>query len=147
MIVLALLLACVAATLPWLRPGLPVPPERQSYLRAHSTPVTAAEKLCDLPGRTATFAEIGFASYLEWACPSAGVMIDTRFELYAADLWHDYLRVSAAQFGWEDALSRNGAAVVLAGKKEQAELVAALRVSPAWRTVYEDDDALLAERR
>jgi hypothetical protein len=131
------------ASLPWFRAALPLPPDRRSYLMPHTTPVAATPRLCRLGSRARVFAEIGYASYLTWACPAVPIFMDTRFELYPSEMWQDYVMIGAGQFGWEKKLAGYGINAILAAKAQQSSLVAAVRSSPSWRTVYEDADTLL----
>jgi len=140
---IGLLVALALLSLPWLRPGLPLPLERRAYALPSETPERATEELCGLGSDTRVFTEMGYASYVTWACPTVLVFVDSRIELYPAPLWQEYMLVSAGQFGWEAVLRKYEANAILASKQRQGALIAAASASAEWRLVYEDADAVL----
>ena len=145
--VLAVLVFCALASLPWLREALPIPAARRVLVNASQTPLTAATVLCGAGQDARLFNSMSYGSYLEWACPGLRVFIDTRIELYPTSLWQDYFTASSAQFGWEKVFSRYGINTVLISKQEQGPLVEAVKGTGRWQTVYEDQYALLARLR
>ena len=141
----ALLVLLTLLSLPWWRPFLPLPPRWRSYLAVAETPVQATQELCRAGQGTRLFNDMGYGSYVIWACREVPVFIDTRIELYPSAVWREYFLVSEGQFGWEAVLARYGINTILANKERQKLLVAAAQASGAWRTIYEDDQtALLA---
>lgn len=147
-LVLTLLVVIYTLSLPWLRPLLPLPEERRAFLVASETPVTAAEWMCERWANASPriFNDMGYGSYLEWACPQIPVFIDTRFELFPEDQWRDYVRVSNAQFGWEEILQRYAIDVLMIHQENQEMLAVAAQASPEWTLVYSDDYTLIFER-
>ena len=67
-VLFGLLCLVALASLPWVRPYLPVAAERRSYFAVDETPVQATAALCELPAGTRIFNDIAYGSYLEWAC-------------------------------------------------------------------------------
>lgn len=141
--VLGLVALPVCGSLPWLRPSLPLPADRVAYVPAAETPIRATEVLCQLGENVRVYSDMGYGSYMSWACPAAPVFMDTRFELYPVQMWKEYLSVASARYDWEMTLAKYGINVVFANKVEEAALVEALRVAPNWRSVYEDDNSVI----
>jgi len=129
-----------AALLPRFREGF-------SFLDTRWTPVTAGQELCGMEADPRAFSDIAYASYLIWACPTAPVFMDTRFELYPADMWKEYLLVANGQYGWEDVLRRYGIDAILADREEQEILIKAAQATGAWLTKYEDSHTALLVRK
>ena len=142
-----LLLAAAVASVPWIRDVLPFFGGPHSYVDARRTPVAAVRTLCHDEKRPRVFSDIAYGSYVAWACPGAPTFMDTRFELYPAVMWTDYLLVASAQFGWEDVLDRYAVNSLLLDKEQQASLVGAARASTSWVLVYEDHIAILFQRQ
>ncbi len=143
--ILALLLLNVAFALPWLRPHLPSPP-LPSYSVTIRTPVRATQQLCRQGTGRAVYSDLGYSSYLEWACPALPIFMDSRFELYPTDMWQDYISIANAVSGWETKLAKYGIDVLFlprTSKTPMASLVTAAKSSPAWRVLYEDADTVI----
>ncbi len=89
------------------------------------------------PG-TRVFVPQTWASWFEWAAPGAAYYLDSRFELFPADVWDDYAAIVAGGPGAQAALDRRSveALVVPAGT---APL-------DGWQAVYEDADGVLLVR-
>ena len=146
-LVFGLIALLVVSRIPWLRPYLPATLQKP-YEVTEYTPIRAVEVLCRL-GTTADlrpFANIYYASYLAWACPTAPVFMDTRFELYPTAMWQDYIRIINAQFGWEERLAHYDANILFVQKESEVELIAAARASGRWKTAYEDQFAIIMQR-
>ncbi|MCC7352526.1 MAG: hypothetical protein IT330_02120 [Anaerolineae bacterium] len=133
----------LVARLPWLRPYLPLPPEKRSYIAGTETPVQAAVALCRLGPGLRPFNNMVYGSYLIWACPEVPVFIDPRVELYPDRIWYDYFLVGSGQFGWEKVLAGYGVNAIIVDKVEQGILIAAVRASGNWQLIYEDDHTAL----
>jgi hypothetical protein len=130
-------------SLPWWRPYLPLPTTWRSYVAVAETPVQATQELCRLGRGVRLFNDMGYGSYVIWACREVPVFIDTRIELYPAAAWREYFLVSDGQFGWEAVLAKYSINTILANKERQKLLAAAAQASGAWRTIYEDDQTVL----
>ena len=90
--------------------------------------------------------DLGYSSYLEWACPALPIFMDSRFELYPTDMWQDYISIANAVSGWETKLAKYGIDVLFLPKTPKtpmASLVTAAKSSPAWRVLYEDADTVI----
>ena len=79
-----------------------------------------------------------WASFVQWAAPDPLVFIDSRFELYPAQVWADY-----------DRLRTDQAAEVLDRWQVDAVVVPTGAPPPAgdWERAYEDADGALYLRR
>jgi hypothetical protein len=113
-----------------------------------STPVAAAAWLAErpeLPGPL--WAEIGFASYLEYALPERPVWIDTRFEVYPVAQWERYQAISEAAPNWQAELEAAGIVLVMASAETQPRLLEALQGSRLWCERYRDAAAAIFSRR
>jgi hypothetical protein len=144
-VVLAVMAFFTIAMLPWVRPYVP-PPFSRSYVVEDFNPEEAARRLCALGPTARPFADINFASYLEWACPAVPTFMDTRFELYPAAMWQDYIRITNGLYDWEERLTSYGINILFVQKKWEFELIAAARASGRWETLYEDAYAILMRR-
>ncbi|MCS7282081.1 MAG: hypothetical protein NZ769_01790, partial [Anaerolineae bacterium] len=131
------------ATLPWFKHWLPLPPPKAGLISAE-TPVAATEFLLRQRPPGPLFHAMPFGSYLIWAAqPDYPVFVDSRIELYPAEVWLDYLHISAAGCGWEERLARYGIRTLMLSPQDQPALVAAARASPNWQQIYEDPVAVI----
>jgi hypothetical protein len=144
--VAALLFAVVLLLLPWFRPYLPVSFHLRPYENVATTPTRAAEVVCRLGPDTRLFNDQAYGSYLAWACPTMPVFIDTRIELYPAEMWQDYIRIGNAQFDWDARLREYGVNTLFVQKESEKELISAAKASGQWPTLYEDDNAVVMQR-
>jgi len=144
---MAALVGLVAAlSLPWLRPYLPLPPERKAYLSAE-TPVEAVAFLRTLSRPGQVFHSDVFGSYMIWASPEVPVFIDPRIDLYPVEQWNDYIAVCLARYDWEAILARYQVDTLFLESEGMPWLVEAASASPNWERVYEDDQAVILRRR
>ncbi len=137
-----ILLFLALASVPWLRKYWPLSPEKRD-IYASETPVEAVTFLekQGLPRRV--FSDIGFSSYLMWACgPECQVFADPRFDLYPTEIWSDYLQISAAQGDWEAKLHKYDVQALLLLPKTQKGLIEAAQHASDWRQVYQDGVAV-----
>jgi len=145
-VICALVIVGVALSLPWFKHLLPLP-EAKAGLVSVDTPVEAVRVLKAQHLPREVFHDEGTGSYLTWAAPEYPVFVDTRFELYPPKLWHDYLRVSAAETGWEWRLESHGIKTLLLNRESQGSLIAAAQTSAQWRVAWEDTAFVLLSHR
>ena len=141
-VVLALL---VVGSLPWLRPWLPLPPERRGLL-APDTPVAATDALLATgePGRV--FADMQYAGYLLWRLPSGPhLFVDPRVELFSIEQWEDYGTISRGVT--PTGLDGHAIDHLLLHKERQRGLARWVRQQRTWWLIYEDRYSALWERR
>lgn len=142
-----ILILLTLASVPWLRGYWPLTVEKQD-IYASETPVDAAAFMLNrgLPDRV--FADIGFSSYLIWACEAqCHVFSDPRFDLYPPKIWSDYVQISAGQKNWEAKLRAYDVQVLLLSLKTQHALIQSAKRSSEWVQIYEDKVAVLFVRR
>ena len=106
------------------------------------TPLEAIEYLRKTPGGN-LFNDMSYGSYIIWALPEQMVFIDPRIELYPAELWLDYIRISAAIPGWEEQLEGYGIQTLMLSPQEQAGLIQAAQASGRWREIYSDTASVI----
>ena len=132
-----LLLAGAAFSLPWFKELWPLPPEKAGLIAAE-TPIAATEFLLRERPPGPLFHAMAFGSYLIWAAPEYPTFVDGRIELFTAEIWQDYLHISAAAPGWEARLEQYGVRTLMLSPQEQPGLVRALRESGQWEGLYKD---------
>ncbi len=141
-----LLLLGAVASLPWFKGLWPLAPEKAGLISAE-TPVAATEVLLRERPEGLVFHAMSFGSYLIWeAQPEYPVFVDPRIELYPAELWLDYIRISAGAPGWEERLEKYGIRTLMLSPQEQAGLVQAAQASGQWREFYSDTASIILVR-
>ncbi|MBN1919719.1 MAG: hypothetical protein JW892_00620 [Anaerolineae bacterium] len=146
-VIAGVLLLGAVFSLPWFKGLWPLAPEKAGLISAE-TPIAATEFLLREQPPGPLFHAMSFGSYLIWeAQPEYPVFVDPRIELYPAELWLDYIRISAATPGWEEKLAGYGIRTLMLSSSEQAGLVAAVRESGEWHTLYEDSAAAIFVRQ
>jgi hypothetical protein len=113
------------------------------------TPVGAAEFLRDHPPRGQIFNPDRWGDYLVWAGPDElKVFITTHAHLVPRRVWLDYFRILSAGDDWDDGLARYGVGTVVINRyqADQRALLARLRSSTNWKTVFQDDRSEIFQR-
>lgn len=111
-----------------------------------ATPVAATEYLRANPRPGRLFAEMGYASYLDWALwPETQVFVDTRIELYPLAIWNDYVAMTKAQ-NYNALFDKYDIQRLLISNEAQPDLAAALLNDHRWQQEYADDHALVYRR-
>jgi hypothetical protein len=109
-----------------------------------NTPIAAAEWLAarpNLPGPL--WAEIGFASYLEFVLPSRPPWIDSRFIPFPVEQWQSYKDITNARYNWQSLLDETGANLLMVSVTEQPALLQALEDQSLWCEIYRDEVAVV----
>jgi hypothetical protein len=112
-----------------------------------TTPLAAVDWLRahpELPGPL--WNEYAFGSYLEFALPERPTWIDTRMFNFPAAQWDEYVRASGGAPGWQAALDRSGANLLLLSTASQPALINAAGASGAWCEQYRDAYAVILAR-
>jgi len=111
------------------------------------TPIAATAWLAlhpELPGPL--WAEIGFASYLEFALPSRPPWIDSRFVPFSVEQLQAYKDITNARYDWRSLLEDTGAKLLMVSTLDQPDLQEALSASEDWCGLYRDDLAVIYQR-
>jgi hypothetical protein len=143
-----LVLICLMAliSLPWFKNSLRFPESKAGLIHVE-TPVEATKFLLEECPEPPVFHAMSYGSYLIWAAqPEYKVFVDSRIELYPLETWHDYLRISSAQYGWERRLKRHGINTLMLSRVEQPALVDTAAASVAWKEIYQDRYAAIFVR-
>ena len=83
----------------------------------------------------------GYVIYREW--PKLAVVVDDRHDMYGSEYMKHYLMIINGEPDWKTELQSMGARSVLISKK--SALGSLLRLTPEWKLVYDDGQALLFE--
>ena len=78
----------------------------------------------------------------------AKVFVDSRIEVFPADVWHDYGQVAYAGAGWSDVLKHWDVQAIAASKEGDTtwQLIPTPLEDPDWRIAYEDPEGILFVR-
>jgi hypothetical protein len=145
-VLVGLLLLGAVFSLPWFKGLWPLAPEKAGLISAE-TPIAATEVLLRERPEGPLFHAMSFGSYLIWeAQPEYPVFVDPRIELYPAELWLDYIRISAAIPGWEEQLEGYGIQTLMLSPQEQAGLIQAAQASGQWQEIYSDTTSIILVR-
>ena len=96
----------VVAALPWWRPVDPI--TGRAGILSYAPSGLAAEVRRIAPPGTRVLAAQTWTSFLEWAVPDARYFLDSRFELFPAEVWTDRETISAGGPAADAALARRG---------------------------------------
>jgi hypothetical protein len=129
------IVAVGAAFLPAWRPIEPALGAPAGLLSDAPPGVTAALRDAARPGDRLLNPQ-AWGSWIEFALPALPVAVDSRIELFPAQVWDDYAAVRAGADGWEAILDRWGVTLVAL---EPGDVTFANRLAAAgWRQVFED---------
>jgi hypothetical protein len=143
---LALMVLMGFISLPWFKDSLDFPESKAGLIHVE-TPVEATKFLLEEQPRPPVFHAMPYGSYLIWAAqPEYKVFADSRIELYPREIWHDYIRISNAQCGWEKRLEHYGINTLMLSRVEQPALVDSVMASAAWLELYQDRYAVVFVR-
>ncbi len=133
-------------SLPWFKGGMSFLGEKAGLLSSE-TPVEATRYLLREQLPNPLFHDMSFGSYLIWAAqPEYPVFVDPRIDLYPADVWRDYIGLSAARDDWEATLDEYGINTLMLSLDTQWLLVEAARESPHWRLIFADAHTVIFVR-
>jgi hypothetical protein len=103
--------------------------------------VIVGGRAADLIG-TRVWSPQTWGSWLEFAVPRAQLAVDSRIEMFPADVWTEAEQVATASGDWRAILGNADVVVVSA---DEQRLKAALAASGAWALVYDDADGSIWE--
>jgi hypothetical protein len=87
-----------------------------------------------------------YASWSEFSAPGFPVAVDSRIELFPAEVWDDYFTVTTAAPGWQGVLDRWGVDVLILDPGQSDRLIEAVSDDAAWRAVLVGDDGAVFVR-
>jgi len=130
-LVAAALVLAVIVALPWWRPADPL--TGRTGLLAYAPSGLAAWVRANAAPGARVFVPQVWGSWFEWAAPGQLYFVDSRFELFPADVWADNDAIAAGGVG---------AAVVLSRRQVTVVVLATGSTPPAgpWTVVYTDPD-------
>ncbi len=91
------------------------------------------------------FAEQKWGSWFELAVPGVPVMVDTRIELFDAQIWGDYLHVIGGRADWTDILDRWEVTLVAISAADE-QLRPFIEADPGWELRFEDGEGVVYRR-
>jgi hypothetical protein len=133
-IIAVLLAVLVVAALPWWRPVDPV--TGRTGILSYAPSGIAAELRRIAPAGTRVLAAQTWTSFLEWAVPDARYFLDSRFELFPADVWADRATIAAGGPAADEILARRGVELLVLPAGVDLRLA-------GWTVVYEDADGAI----
>jgi hypothetical protein len=105
-------------------------------------PLAAVEYIRKSEAAGPIFNDYDWGGYLIWKLyPERKVFIDGRADVYGDAFIFDYLKVYGGERGWREELDRFGIQTVLV--QPNSALTTLLREDKAWRTVFEDQQAVV----
>jgi hypothetical protein len=105
----------------------------------NDTPVAAIEYVRQHPRPGRIFNDVGVGSYLIWAMGiDQPVYIDTRIELFPAELWQEYLAIARADNYNGILIEKYNMTRVILNKADQRGLLQALASDPRWQEEFSD---------
>ncbi len=112
---------------------------------ADKFPLRAVEFLAQHPPTGPIFttdAWGGYVIYRVW--PNQRVVVDDRHDMYGSEYMKRYLKIVDGNWDWQQQLQATGARSALV--PTTSAIGSLLRLTPEWRLVYDDGQALLFER-
>jgi hypothetical protein len=108
-------------------------------------PISAVDYLKREQPQGRLFNSYNWGGYLLWALPEYPVFVDGRTDLYNDEVIGDWLRIAQAKAGWQALLQQYGVNVILI--EPTSPLKQALNISQDWEVIYQDQLAVLYERK
>jgi hypothetical protein len=133
-LVAAALGLAVVVALPWWRPADPL--TGRTGLLAYAPSALAAWLRANATPGAHVFVPQVWGSWFEWAAPGQLYFVDSRFELFPADVWDDNDAIASGGSGAAGPLAQRGVTVVV---------LATGWVAPAgaWTVAYTDADGMI----
>jgi hypothetical protein len=146
---IALLVIWTAFALsPVSQPLLSNKPRDLEQIVHRGTPIGVTEWLRQNPPEKLIFGPQWWGDWLCWDGPQGlKVFMTSHIHLVPRQVWRDYLRIARGDAGWEQTLRRYDVDLLIVDKDLQKNLARRARRSADWRTVFEDDRAMILRRR
>jgi hypothetical protein len=111
---------------------------------ANRFPVHAVDFVVQHPLPTPLFTTDAWGGYVIYrAWPAVRVVVDDRHDMYGSEYMKRYLKVVEGNWDWQQQLQAMGARAALVSPG--GAIGSLLRLSPEWRLVYDDGQALIFE--
>ena len=140
-IIVAVLGVALLATPAW-RATDPATGAPEGGLTEAPSGITAALREIAVPGDRLWNPQ-PWGSWFEFALPGLPVAVDSRIELFPADVWADVDAVRGARSDWAAILESYGVTIVVTEEGADAVLVSALAADPTWRTFVSHPDGTI----
>jgi hypothetical protein len=115
---------------------------KQTTVEGEKYPSAAVEFLRGHPESGALYNDYGWGGYLIWKLhPQRAVYIDGRADVYGDAFMEETLETAAGERNWREPLERYGVRTVFV--KPNTPLASLLRQDATWRSVYEDQQAVI----
>ena len=124
----------VVAALPWWRPTDVI--TGRTGILSYAPSGIAAELRRIAPAGTRVLAAQTWTSFMEWAAPDARYFLDSRFELFPAEVWADRATIAAGGKAADEVLARWGVDLLVLPAGTDLGLT-------GWSVVYEDADGAI----
>jgi hypothetical protein len=127
----------IVAALPWWRPADPL--TGRAGLLSYAPSGLARAVGTQVPSGARVFLPQTWASWFEWAAPEPTYYLDSRFELFPAEVWADYAQIANGGAAAADALDQWAVDAVV--------LPAGADAPPGqWTIVFEDAEGAILRR-
>ena len=125
------------------RPLIGGKPRSPAALYGEGTPLGVSAFLAKTPLAGQAFNPQYWGDWLGRTVPQLPLFATTNVHLLPRVVWNDYQRIARADNGWEGTLGRYAVRTVIVDRKNQPALARAMKASPDWTQVYEDEQALV----
>jgi len=133
--------ACLGVYFVTLRVTAPVLPQSSKVMQA---PFDGVKFIGDKPPKGRVFNDPQFGDVMIWQLKEPPkLFIDTRFDMYGAQLVDDYQTIYATKDGWEELLKKYQIAWVFV--RPEAPIGKKLREEKGWATIYEDKASVIVQ--
>lgn len=123
-------------------------PRELEQVVAKGTPLGVTAWLRENPPEGIVFGPQWWSDWLCWDGPKdLQVFVTSHIHLVPQRVWRDYMRVARGEEGWSATLDRYGAKTLVVDKELQRGFTRKVQRSTQWRTVYEDERAMILQRR
>ncbi len=127
----------LVVALPWWRPSDPLT-GRAGLLSYAPSGLAIVLRQAALPGARVVVPQT-WGSWFEWAVPDVQYFVDSRFELYPAEVWADEAAIASGGDAAADALARRQAEILVMP-------ISASNPPPGWVELYRNDEGVLLHR-
>ena len=109
----------------------------------NDVPFGITQSLRERPAAARRVFNLWWGSWFEFSLPTSKMFTDTRLELFPGAIWRDYATVARADPRWDEILARWQISAVVIPADWDSPLMDAIRSSPRWTAIYEDEQGSL----